>query len=805
MDTLGQDIRQALRALLRNPGFAIAALVAPTLGIGVNTATFSVVNAVLLRPLPYPEPERVLGVWATAPDRGLDLTQVSYQRFAAMAEANRSFEALGAFTGDTVTFTGSDEPRQWTALRCSSGLLDALRVRPILGRNFRAAEDERGGGAVVILTHELWRRQFGSDRDIVGRPLAVDGSTLVVIGVLPADFTLPGHAFDVLVPRVFEPTFLTPGAVERGSTYLDLVARLKPGVTERQAQAELDVLARNDERSAFLDAGFGYRALPFAEAATRGMRPTLLILLGAVGLILLMACANVANLLLARAVGRERDTAVRAALGATRWRLVVQFLVESVVLGLGAGVLGVGMAAWGLRFLVAAAAESVPRATEIRLDGTVLGVAAVAAVATGLLFGLVPALQASRVDLAHTLKQARGGSRDRRSALLRNGLVVAEIAISVVLLIGAGLLLRSLERVRSVSPGFDPGQVLVARISLPRTRYAEPAQIRDFYRRLEQDVATLPGVLSTACAESLPLEGSGSQTLVAIEGRPLPDLGARPVVSFDTVTPGYFRTLRIPLLEGRGFNDQDDSTVPIRVVVARRFGDRFFPGESPVGRHVLLGKSPASYEIVGVVGDVRHESLTAMPVEFFYLSANQRALSAATIVTRTAGALPALGPAVRQRVRAIDATLAVTHLRTMDEVMGASIGDRRLTLRLLALFAALAFALAATGIYGLMAFAVSQRTGEIGVRVALGAGTRDVLGMVLRQGLGLSMVGVGIGLVAALGVTRAIAGLLYGVTALDPVTFGVVALLLTAVALAASLVPARRAARVDPMVALRRE
>jgi putative ABC transport system permease protein len=805
IETLWQDARFALRALGRSRGFTVAALVAPVLGIGANAAIFTVANAVLIRPLPYPEPERILGIWATAPQRGLDLTEVSYQRFSGIVDANRAFESVGAYTSDTVTLTGPEEPLPLNALRCSPGLLDVLRIKPLLGRNFLPEEDQRGGAAVVLLTHHLWRSELGSDPAIVGKPVTLDGTSHVVVGVLPADFAFPDSHVDVLVPRTFAPSFLTPGAVDRGSTYLDLVARLKPGVGERLAQGDLDRIARSDRRSAYLDAGLDYRAVPLPEQITRKVRPILLILLGAVGFVLLIACANVANLMLARAVGRRRETALRAALGAGRGRLVRQLLTESLLLSGVAGLLGLGLASWALRFLVSAAGDSIPRAAEVRLDGTVLWVTALLSLATGLAFGILPALQASRVELVEALKETRGGSPSRRSARTRSVLVVAEIAVSVVLLVGAGLLVRSLALLREVPLGFEAHHLLVARINLPPSRYGEPSRIRDFYQRLSREVAALPGVVSVGAAESLPLDGSGPQTLVAVEGRPVPDLAARAIVSFDTVTPGYFRTLGIPLLAGRAFMERDDATAPIRVVVSRMFAQRFFPGESPVGRRVLFGKNATPHEIVGVVGDVRQESLDATPVAAFYLSANQRTVATMSVVVRTQPAPLGLGGELRSRVRAIDPDQPVASLRTMEQVAESSLGDRRLTLLLLGAFAGLAFVLAGTGIYGAMAYSVSQRASEIGVRIALGARAQDVRVMVIRQGMRLAAVGVGIGLAAALGLTRVIARLLFGVSATDPLTFAAVALLLGGVALMASLVPARRASRIDPLAALRSE
>jgi putative ABC transport system permease protein len=805
VDGLLQDLRHAFRSWLRSPGFTAAALIAPALGIGANAALFAVVNAVLLRPLPYPEPDRLVGVWTTAPDRGLDLTDLSYARFRGILGESRSFEAVGAYARDTVAFTGGDEPLPLSALRCSPGLLEALRVRPVLGRNFLPREDERGGPPVAILTHHLWRSQLGSDPAVVGKSVALDGVSREIVGVLPAGFAFPDPHVDVLVPGTFAPSFLTPGAVDRGSTYLDVVGRLKPDVDRRQAQADLDRIGAADRRSAYLDAGLDYRVLPLAEPATKGVRPTLLILLGAVGCVLLIACANVANLLLARSVGRQRELALRAALGANGRRLARQLLTESLLLAGAAGALGLALAAILVRLLASAVGDMVPRAAEIRLDATALAVTALLSVVTGVAFGLLPALHASHLAPAKTLKEARGASPSRRHSATRGALVVVEIAVSAVLLVGAGLLMRSLVRLRAVPLGFEASHLLVARIDLPPSRYAEPARVREFYGRLAEDLSGLPGVVSVGAAESLPLDGAHPQTLVAIDGRPLPDLSDRAVVPLNTVSPGYFRTLGIPLIEGRTFTDHDDAAAPIRVVASRAFARRFFPGESPVGRGVLLGRGARAFEIIGVVDDVPQESLDAPPAAAFYLSSNQRSVASMRVVVRTRQAPLGIGRSVRGRVRAIDPAQPVATLRTMDQIADASLGDRRTTLLLLALFAGLAAVLAATGVYGVMAYTVSQRTTEIGVRMALGAGARDVLGLVLRQALLLALVGVGLGLVVALALSRLVAGLLYGVSATDPLTFGAVGVLLGAVAVGASLLPARRAARVDPLVALRAE
>jgi putative ABC transport system permease protein len=806
MATLLHDLRLGLRAMRRQPGFAAAAVAALALGIGGSTAMFSVVDAVLLRPLPYPDPERIVEIAATAPERGLDATPLSHQRFTALAERSRSFTSIGATTRDTVDLTGVAEPVQLAAARISSGLLEVLGVRPLAGRNFLPDEDRPGGRPVVLLSHRLWRQRFGADPGLVGGEISLDGAPATVVGVMPPGFAFPDAAIDVWIPRVAEPSFLSAGAVERGSTYLTVVARLKPGATRQRAQAELDLLARADPRSDWLDAGFGYLAVPLTERIVHDVRPTLLILLGAVGCVLLIACANVAGLLLARAVGRRREMAIRAALGASRRRLVRQLLTESVLLATLGAACGLALATLGLNLLVAAAPDGLPRAAEIGIDGRVLAATALLALATGVLFGLAPALRTAKVELDEVLRESgrtAGGGAGRRHRRLGGVLVVAELALSVVLLVTAGLLLRSFLGLRAVEIGFDPGRLLVARIDLPPSRDPAPADVRRFYRRLEEELAALPGAIAVGGAETLPLGGSDPQTLLAVEGRPLPPLGEREVVSFNTVSPGYFRALGIPVVAGRAFTAQDDETAPIRVVVDQSFARRTFPDQPAVGRRVLLGRSTTGFEIIGVVGDVRHARLDAAPAGSFYLSANQRTVPGMAMVVRTAAAPLALGAAVRQRVLAIDPDQPVARLETMDDVVARSIADRRFTLMLLGGFAAVALVLAALGLYAVLAYWVGRRTGEIGLRMALGARGRDVVMLVVGRSLLLTLIGLAIGLAAAAAATRLVSTFLFGVTATDPLTFAGIAALLTLIAALASVLPARRASRVDPLVALR--
>jgi putative ABC transport system permease protein len=807
MDTLWQDIKYGARTLRRNPGFTGVAILALTLGIGGNSAIFSVVNAVLLRPLPYAEPDRIMRIFATAPDRGLDQTSLSYQRASAIAEQSQLLEHAGAYTFDTTNLTGIDEPVQLTAIKMSPGVFDVIRMKPALGRNFLPEEDKRGGAQVVILSHELWRRQFGSAHDIVGQAIALEGGSYTVVGVMPPDFNFPGGQIDCYLPRPFEPSFVNRETVERGAGFLQMVGRLRPGVTVQQSQAEVDGIAEGNKIPDHPDATFGMLVRPLPDVVTEGVRPTLIILLGAVAFVLLIACANVANLLLARAAGRQKEIAVRVALGASRARLIRQFLTESILLSLMSGALGVLLASWGVDLLVSGATGNVPRAAEINVDARVLGFTLLIALLTGLVFGLAPALQASKTGLNETLKDtSRGSTGGGRRARIRGALVVIEVALSVVLLIGAGLLIRSFVLLQDVDAGFDSGNLLVANISLPNSRYAQPAQRAAFYTRLCQEVAALPGVVSVGATQSLPLTGSDSRTLIGIEGRPVVPLAERPIVSMGIVSEDYLKTMGIPLLQGRFFTDQDKENAPTTVIINQSFARRFFPDEDPIGKRILgFGAAPQSREIIGVVGDVRHFGLDSSPAEAIYFSSNQRPALAMAVVVKTAGPPLSLTAAVRGSVLAIDKDQPIANLQTMDEIVSGSISNQRFILLLLGLFAAVALALAAIGIYSVMAYTVTQRTGEIGLRMALGAQTRDVLKLVVGQGMWMALIGVAVGIGGAFALTRVMTSLLFTVTATDPITFVAIPLILAIVALAACFVPARRAAKVDPMVALRYE
>ena len=805
MGTLAQDLKHGARLLRANPGATAAAVTALALGIGGCTAIFSVVNAVLLRPLPYERPEEILHVWASAPSRQLDFGPLSYQRFQQIESSNRSFAASGAYTIDSVDLTGVAEPRQLKAARVSSGVFKVLGVPPAQGRGFLPAEDVAGGPSVAILSHRLWRDQFGSDPQIVGKGITLGGVSSTVVGIMPAGFSFPEPDVAIYVSRIFEPNFLTSGAIERGSSYLDAIARGRSGVGRAEVQADLDRLAASDKRSAFLDADLNYRIVPLMEQVTGNVRPTLLIFSGAVGFVLLIACANVANVLLARAVDRRREVAVRAALGASRARLFRQFLAESLLLALPAGALGVAVAFWGARIFSAAAAQSIPRAAEIDLDVSVLLVTCLFTLLTALLAGLAPALYASHADPSATLSDARAhSSSGRRGGRTRSALIVLEVALSVVLLVGAGLLMKSFSLLQRVQPGFATQNLIVAKVNLPSGRYTDAARIRDFQDRVAEALATLPGVISVGAGETLPPDGSGKTPLAIDGGAPKP-IGERDLVAFDTVTPGYFRTLGIPLLAGRTFTSDDKAGSPIKVVVSQAFAKQYFPNDSPIGKGVMLGRGTTGYEIVGEVGDVRQDGLDAAPEPFFYLTAHQRPIRSFSLVMRTRGPVSGLAALLRARVAEVDKDQAIGAVETMHQTIDRSLAARRFILGVIGIFAALAVALAAIGVYGVLSYAVSRRTPEIGVRMALGAQRWDVMCLVLRESFVLAIFGVGIGLAAAFGLTRLMAGLVFGVSTTDPWIFAAMAAIVVVVALAASYGPASRAARLDPTRALRSE
>jgi putative ABC transport system permease protein len=802
MRSLLQDLRYGLRRLSRSPGFTLVAVGALALGIGANTAIFSVVNAVLLRPLPYPEPEQLVQVYESRPRQNMTRVDVSPNEFLAWADEGGSFRQLAAVDFASFNLTGRGEPERVSGALVTASYFPLFGVRPAHGRAFLPEEDQPGRDNVVVLGHELWQQSFGADPAVVGRAVNLDGTACTVVGVMPQGFRLPQNA------KLARPVaFTAQDRTRAGSHFLTVYGRLKPGVTGELAAAELAAVAGRLEQT-FAQTNVGHQVMlaPLHEELVGDVRPALLLLLGAVGLVLLIACANLANLLLARAAARRKEVAVRAALGASRWRIVRQLLAESVLLSGAGGAAGLLLAVWGVDLLVGLDPAGVQRVGAVSLDAGVFAFTAALSLLTGLLFGLAPALQASKTDFVETLKEggrSSGGGPAR--SRLRSALVVAEVALTVVLLVSAGLLTKSFRRLLDVDPGLDPRGVLTLDLSLPDTKYAESHQVAAFYRQLLESVAALPGVEAAGAVSVLPLAGSDNSNFVQIEGRPPLPAGQALRAGRRNVSADYFKALRIPLKGGRGFADADSAEAPRVAVINEAMARAFFAGEDPLGKRLRTGDNNPWVTVVGVVGDVRHRGLDVdvRPEMFFH--AAQTPSREMTLVVRAAGDPLALVGAARERVLAVDRDQPVGNVKTMETWLAESLASRRFAVLLLGLFALVAAALAAVGLYGVVSYTVAQRTHELGLRLALGARPRDVLRLVIRQGMSMTLVGAVVGLVAALAFARLMSGLLFGVAAHDPATFVGVPVLLLAVALLACYVPARRATKVDPMVALRHE
>ena len=806
MDDLRRDVRFGLRSLRRSPAFTLVAVLCLALGIGANAALFSVLNSVLLRPLPYPEPERLVRVYETMENGGTSgLAVPNYRDWAAQSTA---FEALTAWVRKSRNLLQSGEAQRIRTTEATPNLFQMLRARPLHGRVFSPGQDEPGRSPVIVLSEALWRQRFGGDPSLVGRAIRLDGAPYTVIGIMPASFAFPPLSLqDTDAWLLYEPEPVL--AESRAAHFLYAAGRLKPGVSLEQASAQLKQIAARIEQ-AFPDQQTGRSALvkPLRESIVGGIRPVLLILFGAVFLVLLIACANVANLLLARAAVRQREVAVRLALGAGRSRLVRQFLVESLVLALGGALLGLLLAFWGLAALTPLVKTALPLSGGMPLDGRVFLFLLAVAAFSGIAFGLVPALQASRGDVRESLVEGAGrttaGSGQRR---FRSALVVAEIALSLLLLIGAGLLLRGFLNVSEINPGFVSQGVLTAHMALPG---ADARSVSRFYRPMLERVRALPGVRSAAVISMLPVQSSGTNGNYYVEGRPPVPLPQMPFAELRMASPGFFSSLGIPILRGRDFEerDQESGTGPRKVIVNDVLARREFPGQNPLGQRIVFGGGDG-LEIVGVVGDVRQAGLDREPLAEIYKPYTDveyaSLLSDMALVVKTSGDPGAMAGDVRQAVRAVDPGVPLYAVQTMDQVITDSLASSRLILWLLALFAGIALVLSAAGLYGVISYLVAQRTREIGMRMALGAQTRDVLRLILGQGAGLTAAGIVLGLLGALAATRVLENLLYGVSARDPLTFASIAALLALVALAATWLPARRASRVDPIVAIRNE
>ena len=805
METLWQDVRYGWRMLRAKPGFTAVAVTALALGIGANSAIFSVVNAVLLRPLPYPEPGQLAMVWLDNRRQGVRDDITSYPNFSDWRDQNQVFQGMAGVADWRMSLTGAGEPEELHGASVSANFFALMGVNPAAGRGFTAEEEEPGREQVVVLGHGLWQRRFGGEPGVVGRDLILSGRSYQVVGVMPQGFQFPARA------ELWSPLAPNPRLkAARGAFWLPVVGRLKPGVTRERAQAEMDVIARRlEEQYPNINGGYGINVVALHEQTVGKIRPALLVLLGAVAFVLLIACANVANLLLARAAARQKEIAIRTALGAGRWRLVRQLLTESVMLALAGGALGLLLAIWGIDTLRALSPTNIPRLDQLGIDRHVLLFTLAVSVVTGLVFGLAPTVQAWRATLNETLKEGgRGAAAGAGGQRTRRLLVVLEMAVTLLLLIGAGLMIRSFWRLQQVDPGFNPERLLTLRLSLPRSKYPEGLNVVAFYEQLQERLSALPGVQSVGATTSVLMDNLPNSSGFSIEGRPREPEAQRLELPFDSVTPTYFRSMGIPLLSGRTITPQDVADGPQVALVNEAVVRRYFPNEDPLGKRFKFGdpEDQAPWiTIVGVVKDVRRQGLDTAARIASYLPHRQRPARSLEVVIRAAGEPLALAGAARDTIRSLDRDLPITNLRTMSDVLSETSAQRRFNMLLLGLFAGVALLLAAVGIYGVMAYAVTQRTHEIGIRMALGARPRDVLSLVLKQGLGLALAGVALGLGGAFALTRLMASLLYEVSATDPLTFAAVALLLVGVASLASYLPARRATKVDPMIALRYE
>jgi putative ABC transport system permease protein len=806
MGTLMQDLKYGMRVLRKSPGFAAAAILVLALGIGANTAIFSVVNAVLLRPLPLPEPERLMLVWHVPPAKsfpGVTQFSVSTANYLDWQKQNHVFEKMAAFGRPAMNLTGGAHPESLTVGAATADFFSVMKAAPVLGRTFAADEDQLGHDKVVVLGNAFWQSHFGSRKDALGQKLTLDGNAYTVIGVMPATFDFPPKA-QVWVPLAWTDK---ERAVRGDHNYI-VGARLKPGVDVKQAQAEMDTISsRLQQQYAVDDAGWGAVVVPLREELVSDLRPALLVLLGAVAFVLLIACANVANLTLAKTWGRRKEIAIRTVLGASRRRVLRQVLSETLLLSLAGGALGIFLARAIVSLIMTNFSDELPRFWEIGVDGWVLGFTLVIAILTGVIAGLAPAWRLTKTNLNEAMKQGLGKTdSDSGGNGTRSVLVISEVALSLVLLIGAGLMVRTLWKLRNVKPGFDAQNVLTMTLAIPETKYKDQYQQAGFYRQVIGRVRVLPGVESAGAISALPLVG-GSTEPFSIEGQPVLPMADQPEVAVREITAGYLGSLHVPLLSGREISDADTTDRPAVVLVSESFAKRFWPHENPLGKHLTLTFFPGiAREVVGVVGDVKQDGLNMdMGRETIYTSLAQIHRTRVQLVVHTSAPPNSLVSAVTDAVHQVDPDEPVLKVETMEDVVDASLFQQRFSMLLLGAFAGLALLLAAVGIYSVLAFAVRRRVQEIGIRMALGAQIGDVLRMVLYDGMRPALIGVAIGLAGALALGRVVSSLIYGVSATDPATFVAGAGLLAAVALCASVIPAIRATKVDPMTALREE
>ena len=805
IETAWRDIRFGVRALVHSPIFTIVTVLSLALGIGANTAIFSVVNGLLLRPLPYPESERIVDVWHTPPQQsfpGLDRFSVSPANYLDWKAQSSTFEQMAIYGYAGLSLSTSNDPLPLIGAPVSSDFFSVLRTNAMQGRTFTPDEEQPGRDQVVVISQALWQRAFGANPNIIGQTVTLNSRSFTVVGIMPAGFALPREA-DLWVPLGWDDKERQTRSIH---DYI-VIARLKQNVSLQQAQAEMSTIStRLEQQYPEENSGWGAVVIPLHEDLVGDIRTALLVLFCAVGFVLLIACANVANLMLARGANRQKEIAVRIALGAGRARLIRQLLTESVLLAVTGGLLGLLLAVWGSRMLVRLG--SLPNSGDIGIDTWALGFTLLVSFAAGIIIGIVPALQFTRTSLSETLKQGAGrtgGSPMKQHT--RKALVISEVALSLVLLIGAGLMIRSFWKLQNVDPGFDTSNLLTMSVGLTPIRYSEPHQQLAFLDRVTEQIRAVPGVVSVGATTTIPLAGGGSTQPFSIEGRPTGTVAEQPMAQTRYISSDYFRAIGIPLRQGRFFSDQDrDNSVPV-VIISEAMARRFWPGENPIGKrltpsfHVKQG----AREIVGVVGDVKTSGLDVDASAMMYLPYKQSQMPFITFVARTASDPQNFVQPVSKAIYSIDKEQALTDVRTMEEVLARSMSGRRFNMTLLITFAGVALMLAAVGVYGVMNYTVMLRRRELGIRLALGAQKMDVLRLVLGQGLTLTLIGVVAGLLAAYAVTRLMASLLYGVTATDYLTFVSVSAVIIAVGLLASYLPARRATKVDPMIALRAE
>ena len=815
MNGLLQDVRYALRQIRKAPGFAAIAVITLALGMGANTAIFSVVNGVLLRRLPFNDPDRLVRIWHTPPQAsfpGITRFTVSPANFLDWQNQNHVFEHMAIYGFRELTLTGGDKAEQVTASPVSAAFFDTVGVKPMLGRVLLREEDEPGRSRVVVLSYRFWQEHFGSNREVVGHDITFDGMKYLVAGVMPPDFRFPDFA------QMWTPMAWTEQErMVRGNHNLMVIARLKPKADVKQAQAEMNTISgRLEQQYPQDDKGWGAVVLPLQRDLVSDVRPALLVLLGAVGFILLIACVNVANLSLARILSRNKEVAIRTALGASSARIMRQVLVESVLLALLGGGLGLTYAHSGVRLIMALLADKLPHFVSTGIDAKVLGFTAAVAILTGIVSGILPALHLSRANVNQALKQGLGRTgTDSGGNRTRNILVVIEVALSLVLLIGAGLMIRSFQALRGVNPGFEPHGVLTMTAAVARSKFSEPMQQVSYFEQVLERVRALPGVVAAGAINDIPLGMNGSHQPIAVEGRPVVPMSEQPEVDVSVITTGYASALHIPVLQGRDFNSADIAGRPATILISQSLARQFWANEDPIGKHITLSFFPGvAREVVGVIGDVKKDGLNqTRPSAALYVPLDQITPAAKeqfssfpmTLVVRTSAYPASIASAVTNALHEVDRDVPVGDVVAMDDLVASSLSQQRFDLLLLGAFAALALVLAAIGIYSVLSYSVRRRVQEIGIRLALGASLSDVLRMIVFEGMKPTLLGLAAGTAAALALGQVMSTLIYGVKATDPVTFAAVVVVLAAVALSASIIPARRAAKVDPMVALRYE